>query len=89
MSTDDITPNTNPDAPTREVTVPVPAHRVEQFRRFHARFLEMAAYWDAQVSNEDVRGPIGRRGPGGRHHGPHRGRCGRHEASAETTDAAA
>ena len=93
MSPDDITPDTTRDAPMREVTVSVPEHRVEQFRRFHARFLEMAAHWDAQVGNEDVRGPRGRRGrrgPGGRHHGPRHGRCGhRHDASAETTDAAA
>ena len=83
MSPDDITPDTTRDAPMREVTVSVPEHRVEQFRRFHARFLEMAAHWDAQVGNEDLRGRRGRRGPGGRP-GLHRGRCG-HRTEAEAT----
>ena len=79
MSSDDITPQKDPAQPTREVTVQVPEHRVEQFERFHQRFLEMAAHWDAQVGNEDLRGPRGRRGrhggPGRRPKGSRRGRC--------------
>ncbi len=90
MSSDDITPQQDPDQPTREVTVKVPEHRVEQFERFHQRFLEMAAHWDSQIGSEDLRGPRGRRGrrgPGGRPHGSHRGRCGR-SPDAETATSA-
>ena len=80
MSSEDITPQTNPEQPLVEVTVQVPEHRVEQFRRFHARFLEMAAHWDSQVGNEDLHGPRGRRGRRGRgRHGMHHGRCGRRD----------
>jgi hypothetical protein len=84
MSSEDITPQQDPTsgrepaAETRTVTVEVPAHRVEQFERFHQRFLAMAAHWDARVGNEDVRG---RRGRGRRHSGRH---C-RHRASTELT----
>ena len=62
MSSDDITPDATPEEPCVDVTVSVPEHRVAQFERFHPRFLEMAAHWDAQVGNEDLRGPRGRRG---------------------------
>lgn len=75
MSTEDTNPTPTPPAPEREtveVTVSVPAHRVEQFHRFHQRFLEMAGHWDDQVGREDMRGPWGRHGRHG--HGPHR-RC--------------
>ncbi len=84
MSTDDITPEKDPAHETREVTVKVPAHRVAQFERFHQRFLAMAADWDSQVGNEDLRGPRGRRGrrgPGGRPHGSGAGRCNRRAES--------
>ena len=64
MSPEDITPEQHPAGETRQVTVEVPAHRVEQFERFHERFLRMAAHWDAQIGNEDLRGPRGRRGRG-------------------------
>jgi hypothetical protein len=64
MSTDDTTPQQDSAEDIREITVAVPAHRVEQFHRFHARFLTMAARWDARVGNEDVRGPRGHRGRG-------------------------
>ena len=82
MSTEDNIPQQDPAEDTREITVKVPAHRAAQFERFHQRFLEMAAHWDAQVGNEDLRGPRGRRGRRGfgpRHHGRH---CGRHDESA-------
>jgi hypothetical protein len=79
MSTEDITPEQDAAGETRQVTVEVPAHRVEQFERFHARFLQMAAHWDAQVGSEDLRGPRGRRGRG-RHGG---GRCHGRRAGAE------
>ena len=72
MSSEDITPEKDAAGETRQVTVEVPAHRVAQFERFHQRFLQMAAHWDAQVGNEDLRGPRGRRGGRGRHGG---GRC--------------
>ncbi len=87
MSTQDTTPQQDPAPKLREITVEVPAHRVEQFERFHQRFLSMAAHWDDQVGREDLRGPRGRRGRhrhGGRPHGEHRGRCGS-PAEAETT----
>lgn len=55
MTTDETTPTPPaPEGETREVTVTVPAHRVEQFRRFHERFLTMAAHWDARVGSEDL-----------------------------------
>ena len=79
MSSDDTTPQQDTAGTTRQVTVEVPAHRVEQFERFHERFLRMAAHWDAQVGNEDLRGPRGRRGRG-RHGG---GRCHGRRADAE------
>ena len=62
-----------PEREMVELTVEVPAHRVEQFRRLHQRFLAIAAHWDAKFGNEDLygRGPWGRRGRH-RHH-----RCGR------------
>ena len=69
MSSDDTTPTQDAAGATRQVTVEVPAHRVEQFERFHERFLRMAAHWDAQIGNEDLRGPRGRRGRHGRCHG--------------------
>jgi hypothetical protein len=78
MSTDDTTPEQDPADDLRDITVAVPAHRVEQFRRFHERFLAMAAHWDARVGNEDVRGPRGRRCRGRRGHGP---RCRRSRPS--------
>ena len=53
MSTEDNIPQQDPAEDTREITVKVPAHRAAQFERFHQRFLEMAAHWDAQVGNED------------------------------------
>ena len=71
MSSDDITPEKDPAGETLKVTVEVPAHRAAQFERFHQRFLQMAAHWDAEVGNEDLRSRRGRRG-GGRHGG---GRC--------------
>jgi hypothetical protein len=90
MSTQDTTPEQDP-APkkVRQITVDVPAHRVEQFERFHQRFLEMAAHWDDQVGREDLRGPRGRRGRhrhgGGRPHGEGRGRCGSRPAETDAT----
>jgi hypothetical protein len=75
MSTEDTTPKQHAADETRQITVEVPAHRVAQFERFHQRFLEMATHWDAQVGNEDLRGPRGRRGH--RRHGGGPGRCGR------------
>ncbi len=59
MSSDDTTPQQDTPGATRQITVEVPAHRVEQFERFHERFLRMAAHWDAQIGNEDLRGPRG------------------------------
>jgi hypothetical protein len=81
MSSEDITPEQDPAQELREITVKVPAHRVAQFERFHQRFLAMAAHWDSQIGNEDLRGRRGRRGPGRRHHGG--GRCG-HRAEQVT-----
>ncbi|MCU0257575.1 MAG: hypothetical protein MUC84_08950 [Solirubrobacteraceae bacterium] len=69
MSTNDTTPEQDPAEELREITVTVPAHRVEQFERFHQRFLEAAARWDARVGNEDLRGPRGRRCHGRRGRG--------------------
>ena len=87
MSSEDITPEQDPANETREITVTVPAHRVAQFERFHQRFLEMATHWDAQVGNEDLRGPRGRRGRGPGRHGRHGGRCGhRRPAEAQAAD---
>ncbi len=88
MSNHDNTPEQDPAPTTRAITVEVPAHRVAQFERFHQRFLAMAAHWDSQVGNEDVRGPRGRRGRhrhGGRHGGEGRGRCGS-RTPADTAD---
>lgn len=82
MSSDDITPKQDTAGETLQVTVEVPAHRVAQFERFHQHFLQTAARWDAEVGNEDLRGPRGRRGRGrhGRHGG---GRCHGRRPSAE------
>ena len=74
MSFDDTTPQQDTAGTARQVTVEVPAHRVEQFERFHERFLRMAAHWDAQIGSEDLRGRRGR----GRH-----GRCHGRRADAE------
>jgi len=92
MSSEDITPQQDPADDTREITVKVPAHRAAQFERFHQRFLEMAAHWDAQVGNEDLRGPRGRRGrrgPGGRNPGHRHGHCHRRHDETETKETAA
>src|SRR4029079_19041628 len=92
MSSEDITPQQEPAEDTREVTVKDHAHRGAQFERFHQRFLEMAAHWDSQVGNEDLRGPRGRRGrrgPGGRHFGPRHGHAHPRHDETETTEPAA
>jgi len=80
MSSEDITPQKDTAGESKQVTVEVPAHRAAQFERFHQRFLQMAAHWDAEVGNEDLRGPRGRRGRG-RHGG---GRCQSRRAGAES-----
>ena len=94
MSEHDITPEQDPAAQElREITVQVPAHRVAQFERFYKRFLAMAAHWESQIGNEDLRGPRGRRGRhrhgGHRHGGPGHGRCGSRGEADVTPDAAA
>ena len=71
MSENDKTTQQGPEQPEREtveVTVEVPAHRVEQFRRLHEKFLAISSYWDERYGNEDLfgRGPWGRRGRHGR-----------------------
>ncbi len=84
MSHDDTTPDTeHTPTDTVQVTVEVPAHRAEQFHRFHRRFLDMAAHWDAQVGNEDLRGRRGRRGRGPHGHGRCGGRRSQDQESAE------
>ena len=80
MSSEDIKHEQDPAGETRQITVEVPAHRVAQFERFHQRFLQMAAHWDGEVGNEDLRGRRGRRGRG-RHGG---GRCHGRRAGAES-----
>jgi len=93
MSEHDITPEKDPAAQEqREITVQVPAHRVAQFERFYERFIAMAAHWESQIGNEDLRGPRGRRGRhrhGGSPHGRGHGRCGSRGETDVTTDPAA
>ena len=91
MSEHDSTPQKDPAAQEqREITVQVPAHRVAQFERVYARFIAMAAQWESEIGNEDLRGPRGRRGRhrhGGRPHG--HGRCGSRREADVAPDAAA
>ena len=75
MTSESTNPNPTPAAETREITVPVPEDRVEQFNRFVERFLSAGEH-----GPRSGRGPRGHRGPGsGRGPGgPRGGRRARH-----------